>query len=93
MNYQHTSKVLKALSDPKRLRIVHMLSKGPMGASRLLEAFEVSQPTLSHDMHVLLGTGLVIEERRGKTVTYQLSGDAADAFLVQLTDALTLAEG
>ncbi len=83
-NYQQTAKVLKALSDPKRLRIVHMLCSEEMGASRILESFEISQPTLSHDMHVLVATGLVAERRVGKTVLYRVEPAAAQGLLEQL---------
>ena len=48
--YIDTAKVLKAISDPKRLRIVDMLSCGELCACRILEAFHITQPTLSHDM-------------------------------------------
>ena len=51
--YTETAKILKALSDPKRLRIVDMLSCGELCACQILEAFHVTQPTLSHDMKLL----------------------------------------
>ena len=57
--YVDTANVLKALSDPKRLRIVDMLSCGELCACVIQEEFDISQPTLSHDMKVLLNTGVV----------------------------------
>ena len=57
--YTETAKILKALSDPKRLRIVDMLSCGELCACQILEAFHVTQPTLSHDMKLLVEAGIV----------------------------------
>ena len=70
--YIDTAKVLKAISDPKRLRIVDMLSCGELCACQLLDAFQITQPTLSHDMKVLLQAGLVRDRREGKNTYYSL---------------------
>lgn len=70
--YLETSKILKAISDPKRLRIVDMLSCGEMGATEILEAFHISQPTLSHDMKRLIEAGIVTDRRDGKNIFYTL---------------------
>ena len=71
--YLDTVKVLKALSDAKRLRIVDMLSRGEMCACRILEAFQITQPTLSHDMKVLVEAGVVKDRREGKNTFYRLN--------------------
>ena len=47
--YSITTKCLKAIADPKRLRIIDMLSNHERCASDILEEFQVTQPTLSHD--------------------------------------------
>ncbi|MBQ8555872.1 MAG: winged helix-turn-helix transcriptional regulator [Clostridia bacterium] len=88
--YQEMGKVLKALSDPKRLRIASLLAKEELGASKLLEFFEVTQPTLSHDMRVLLDAGVVTERRAGKQVFYRLNKENMSAFTLQLQGALEL---
>lgn len=79
-NYYELSKALKAISDPKRLRIIHMLSHQELGASELLAVFDVTQPTLSHDMRILRDSGLVAERRIGKTVQYRLADKEVTAF-------------
>ena len=55
--YINTAKMLKAMSDPKRLRIVDMLSCGELCGCKILEEFHITQPTLSHDMKVLSEAG------------------------------------
>lgn len=71
--YSDTAKILKAISDPKRLRIVDMLSCGELCACEILEEFHITQPTLSHDMKLLVGAGLVIDRREGKNIYYSLN--------------------
>lgn len=89
-NFQKMSRILKAISDPKRLQIVNMLTKGELGASQILESFNITQPTLSHDMHVLLSSGLVSERRVGKHVLYTLQKDAVEAFTSELGGMLRI---
>lgn len=70
--YIQTAKALKAISDPKRLRIIDMLSCGELCACSILTAFSITQPTLSHDMKVLVDAGLVTDRREGKNIYYSL---------------------
>lgn len=74
--YIDTAKMLKAMSDPKRLRIVDMLSCGELCACKILEEFNITQPTLSHDMRVLLEAGIVKDRREGKNIYYSLNQEA-----------------
>ncbi len=82
--YIDTAKVMKALSDPKRLRIVDMLSQGELCANNIQSSFAVSQPTLSHDMRVLKEAGITSERRDGKNIFYTLNADALDGLLKSL---------
>ena len=75
-----TAKILKAISDPKRLRIVDMLSCGELCACKILESFHVAQPTLSHDMKVLIEAGIVRDRREGKNIFYSLDQERLAAF-------------
>lgn len=74
--YIDTAKMLKAMSDPKRLRIVDMLSCGELCACEILEEFHITQPTLSHDMRVLVEAGIVTDRREGKNIYYTLNKEA-----------------
>ena len=75
------SKLFKALADPKRLQVIMMLSCGEMCACQLLEAFEITQPTLSHDMRVLQDAGLVSSRREGKWIYYTLRTDTFESLM------------
>lgn len=82
--YQNISVALKAISDPKRLKIVDMLSCGEMCACNILTAFNITQPTLSHDMKVLSNAGVVNTRREGQNIFYSLNQarlDEIEAFL------------
>ena len=78
--YIDNAKILKAISDPKRLRIVDMLSCGELCACKILEAFHITQPTLSHDMKVLIEAGIVNDRREGKNIFYSLNHERLTAF-------------
>lgn len=84
--YLDYSKILKALADPKRLRIVDMLSCGELCACKILEEFHITQPTLSHDMKVLGNTGIVNARRDGKWMYYSLNQANLQQFYQQLGD-------
>ena len=71
--YGNYAKIFKALSDPKRVRIVDLLSCGEMCGCVLLKCFEVTQPTLAHDMKVLTEAGIVTSRREGKRTLYSLN--------------------
>jgi ArsR family transcriptional regulator len=79
MNEIDAAKICRALGDPNRLQIVQMLSGGEMCACRLLEHFQITQPTLSHHMKILCECGLVDTRREGKWSHYSLNcGTLAD---------------
>lgn len=78
--YVDTAKVLKAISEPKRLRIIDMLSCGELCACEILEEFHVTQPTLSHDMKLLVDAGLINDRREGKNIYYSLNHTIIQSF-------------
>lgn len=65
--------VFKALADETRLKIIEMLSSGEMCACKILEEFNITQPTLSYHMKVLTDCGLVNGIRDGAWMRYSLN--------------------
>lgn len=55
----------KALSDETRLKIIGMLRSGSMCACKILEQFNITQPTLSYHMKLLVNCGLVSIQKVG----------------------------
>ena len=86
VDYEGVAKKLKVISDPKRLRIIDMLSCDELCACEILEKFDISQPTLSHDMRKLEEVGLVSSRREGKNTFYYLDKDGLD----EIEDSLKL---
>lgn len=74
-NYEKYAKILKALSDGNRLKIVDILSCGERCACDILDHFEFTQPTLSHHMKVLSDVDLVIIRKEGIWNHYSLNMD------------------
>jgi DNA-binding transcriptional ArsR family regulator len=66
------SQIFKALSDPTRRQVLHLLRKGPMSAGELSDRFDVSKPTMSAHFAVLKEADLVHAEKAGKSVIYHL---------------------
>jgi ArsR family transcriptional regulator len=73
-----------ALSDPTRLLILYTLADQPHNVTELSEELDVIQPTTSRHLKILRDRGLVISERQGTTITYEL----ADKRLIQALDLL-----
>ncbi|HVX70157.1 MAG TPA: metalloregulator ArsR/SmtB family transcription factor [Mycobacteriales bacterium] len=72
--------LLKALSDPTRLRLMSLIAAtDELCVCDLMGPFGVSQPTISHHLKVLRSAGLVDCERRGTWVYYAANHEALDA--------------
>jgi ArsR family transcriptional regulator len=66
--------LLKALADPVRLRLMSLVASREGGEAcicDLNDAFDLSQPTISHHMKVLHDAGLVDRDKRGVWVYYR----------------------
>lgn len=62
----------KALGDPTRLRILHVLAGGGRCVCEIQPRVDVAANLLSHHLKVLRHAGLVVSERRGRWIHYQL---------------------
>ncbi len=60
----------KALADPTRQKILQMLMDGEKTVSEIVEAFNLSQPTISHHLEFLNRYGLLTSRKEGKQVYY-----------------------
>jgi len=72
-------KVLKALADPTRLRIVGLLQAGEVCVCHIHESLKISQPKASRHLAYLRRAGVVSAEKRGLWVYYRLSVQAESA--------------
>jgi ArsR family transcriptional regulator, arsenate/arsenite/antimonite-responsive transcriptional repressor len=70
--------LLKALADPVRLRLVSLVASHADGEAcvcDLNDAFELSQPTISHHLKVLHDVGLLDRSKRGTWVYYRVRAE------------------
>ncbi|MDT2815208.1 ArsR/SmtB family transcription factor [Vagococcus carniphilus] len=81
MNYEEISKVLKAMADPNRIKIIDLLSNGTLCACEVLKHFEFTQPTLSHHMKVLEKANIVSVDKQGKWYHYTLRDEFVTEFM------------
>lgn len=85
----HIAPLLKALADPVRLRLMSLVASHAEGEAcvcDLNDAFDLSQPTISHHLKVLHEVGLLDRSKRGVWVFYKVKPDA-------LTDLASLLGG
>lgn len=83
------ARVFKALGDPVRLRILSIVASragGEVCVCDINDAFELSQPTISHHLKVLKEVGLLTSERRASWMYYRLAPET----LGELSALLTL---
>jgi ArsR family transcriptional regulator len=67
-------RVMKALSDPNRVKILKMLQNRVMCVCEIREALGLAQPTVSRHLKVLESAGLVGYKKDGLWVNYHLAG-------------------
>ena len=76
---EQVAPLLKALADPVRLRLMSLVASHPGGEAcvcDLADAFELSQPTISHHLKVLHESGLLDREKRGVWAYYRARAQA-----------------
>jgi ArsR family transcriptional regulator len=70
------ARVLTALSDPVRLRLLSIVAARDEVCSCDLEGpLQRSQPTVSHHTRILADAGLLVGERRGRWTWWRVDGD------------------
>ena len=77
-------KVVKALSDPNRLKIVKMLQHKIMCVCEMQEALQVSQPAVSKHLKLLEDAGLVDFEKDGLWVNYYLTDGSSSPYVASM---------
>ncbi len=79
------ARVLGALADPVRLRLLSILDERGAACSCDLEApLGKSQPTISHHTKVLAEAGLIVAERRGRWTWWSIRPESVATVRVAL---------
>jgi ArsR family transcriptional regulator len=86
--YTKNANIIKALSDPNRLKIIDILSCGEVCACTIREKLNITQPTLSHHMRKLEKLDIVHISKEGLwfhyTLNKKLVGDIL-SFIIKVT--------
>lgn len=79
---EHLAALFKALADPARVKLISLIAASDAGEACICDLtgpLSLTQPTVSHHMKLLVDTGLVSREQRGRWAYYRVNGDALDA--------------
>jgi len=83
----------RALSDPTRREILRRLRDGPMTSGEIAEHFETSWATVSRHLGVLANAGLVLSERNGQSIRYELNTTVFQQVIEHLMEWTRATEG
>ena len=68
------SAALTVMAEPMRQSILSIIGQsGKLRGKDILDKLDLTQPTLSHHMNVLLGAGLVTARKEGRCVWYSIN--------------------
>ena len=81
-------KVMKALSDPTRVKIVKMLQRRVMCVCEIQEALKVAQSTASKHLKILEDAGLIQYRKEGLWVNYMLADGSQNPYVATLLGSL-----
>ena len=79
------AELFKALGDETRLAIVQMLVGKELCVCDILDAFDMSQPAISHHLKILRQAGVVRDTREGKWIYYSLNPTSISLISTVLT--------
>lgn len=77
---------LKALADPIRRDILHMLKNGRMSAGEITSHFPVTAASISRHLSVLKDADLVRDTREGQFIFYELNASVLEEIMLWITE-------
>jgi ArsR family transcriptional regulator len=81
-------RVMKALSDPNRVKIIKMLQQRTMCVCEMQAALGIAQPTVSNHLKVLEEAGLVAYKKDGLWVNYHTANGESSPYSATLLGVL-----
>ena len=80
------SDAFRALGDPSRREILRLLRDGPKTSGEIAEHFRSAWPTVSRHLAVLRDAGLILSERNGQQIVYELNTTVFQDLVEQVLD-------
>jgi ArsR family transcriptional regulator len=81
-------KVMKALSDPNRVKMIKMLQRKVMCVCEIKEALGLAQSSASKHLKILEEAGLIAFSKEGLWVNYRLAQGAQSPYAANLLGSL-----
>lgn len=79
-------KIMKALADPNRVKIIKMLQHKPMCVCEIQTALQISQPAASKHLKILENAGFVYSRKEGLWVNYHLGDGKNSPYVASLLE-------
>ncbi|MBU8918730.1 autorepressor SdpR family transcription factor [Neobacillus sp. 114] len=79
----------KALSDPSRRKILHLLKKQDLSAGEIADHFNMTKPSISHHLNLLKQANLVDAEKKGQQIIYSLNTSVFEDVVTWFMDFIT----
>ena len=81
-----SNRTFRALADETRRMILRLLRDGPLTSGEIADRFDSSWPTVSRHLAVLREAGLVVTERHGQEIRYELNTSVVQDLIQHLVE-------
>jgi ArsR family transcriptional regulator len=82
------NRAFRALADPTRRKIVRLLRERRRTSGEIADAFHSSWPTISRHLAVLRSAGLIVRERKGQFIEYDVNTTVLQEVIELLLDSV-----
>jgi ArsR family transcriptional regulator len=82
-------RVMKALSDPSRIKILKMLQRRKLCVCEIQNVLGIAQSTTSKHLKLLENAGLVVSMREGQWINYQVSDGSQSEYVARQIELLS----
>lgn len=84
LDYEENAKILKALSHPTRLQLLHLIREKNPCVKVMEEILGLAQPNISQHLSLLRNVGIVMAVRDGNQVCYRIQNET----VLKILDAM-----
>ncbi len=81
--------IFKAIADPTRRQILHLLKDKELTAGQISEHFTISAPSMSHHFNALKQADLIAQRRMGQQIFYSLNTTVFQDLMTIMLDLFT----
>ena len=83
LDLKRVEKISKALGDPCRLKMMDMIKKqkNACACTSIIDTLDLAQSTISHHIKQLVDADLVIAEKDGRNLKFQINKEVLSAYV------------